>query len=361
MRSYLYILSGIISALVGWSLGQFILTEQGFLTSLPSIVLFPCIAIALAVGMVLTEIFISNPTRPKANLRIAGFPVSIAAGLGLAAGLVAGGISEILFLPQIHVPARIVRIIGWLLIGSSTGIAEGVTWRWHSIEAGDRKRFQQRLWTSVIGSIAASLAAALIFEMLRQCLPELMLALKSYEDPIGFSILGMLLGFVFSVSTSPSYMAALRAGAGFEYTGEPIYDSSDAENTAVEYPMLEKQESKLKFVTDSEADQIEEGLSIQLPAKGKIRIGSAEDTHIRIPGLPVYAAELELKPRETLLVPNQRFYSAVEVNGDRLTSRKSVRLKHNYVLTFYSADKGASNEQKFFRFVYYNRFLDPQA
>lgn len=361
MRTYLYILSGITSALIGWTLGQFIVAELGFLTPFPSLVLFPCIAISLAVGMVLTEIFISNPTRPKSNMRIAGFPISIAAGLGLLSGFVAGGISEILFLPQIHVPARIVRIIGWLLIGSSTGIAEGVTWRWHSIEAGDRKRFQQRFRTSVIGSIAASLAAALIFEMLRQYLPQLMLALRRFEDPIGFSILGILLGFVFSVSTSPSYMAALRAGAGFEYTGEPIYDSDDNQNAATEYPLIEKQESRLKFVTDGEADQIEEGLSIQLPAKGKIKIGSAEDTHIRIPGLPIYAAELELKPRETLLVPNQRFFHTVEVNGQRLNARRPISLKHNYVLTFYPQDKGASHEQKFFRFVYYNRFLDPQA
>lgn len=360
MRSYLYILAGITSALIGWNIGQFLLTELGFLTQFPSIVLFPCIAISLAVGMVFTEIFISNPTRPKSNLRIAFLPISIAAGLGLLAGLIAGGISEILFLLPIHVPARIVRIIGWLLIGSSTGIAEGVTWRWHSIEAGDRKRYQQRFWTSLIGSIAASLAAALIFEMLRQ-IPDLMQGLKGAEDPIGFSILGLLLGFVFSVSTSPSYMAALRAGSGFEYTGEPDYDSDDEQKTGIEYPLIEKQESRLKFVTDSEADQIEEGLSIQLPGKGKIKIGSAKDTHIRIPGLPIYSADLELKPRETLLVPDQKFFHTVEVNGERLTSRKSIPLKHNYVLTFYPQDKGTTHEHKFFRFVYYNRFLDPQA
>jgi len=222
MRIYFYTLAGIASALIGWNLGQFILTDQGFLKQLPEIVLFPCIAVSLAVGMVFTEIFISNPTRPKLNLRIAGFPIIVAGGLGLLAGLIAGGISEILFLPLIRVPTPIVRTLGWLLIGSSTGIAEGLTWRWRSIEAGDRKRFRKRFWTSVSGSIAASLAAALIFEMLRQLLPDLMQALKGAEDPIGFSILGILLGFVFSVSTSPSYMAALRAGAGFEYTGPEI-------------------------------------------------------------------------------------------------------------------------------------------
>ena len=361
MRVYFYIFSGITSALIGWNLGQFILTDLGFLKQFPEIVLFPCIAVSLAIGMVITEIFISNPTRPKLNLRIAWLPISLAAGLGLLAGLIAGCISQILFLPQIRVPTPIVRTLGWLLIGSSTGIAEGVTWRWRSIEAGDRKRFQQRFWTSLIGSIAASLAAALIFEMLRQSLPELMRALKGAEDPIGFSILGILLGFVFSVSTSPSYMAALRAGAGFEYTGTQIYDSIDRQNRAIRYPMIDKKESRLKFVTDSEADQIEEGLSIQLPVRGKITIGSADEAHVRIPGLPMHAAELELKPRETLLVPNHNHFKTIEVNGVPLNSRRSVPLKHNYVLTFYSQDKRAVNDHKFFRFVYYNRFLDPQA
>ena len=62
MRIYLYLLAGITSALLGWNLGQIFLTDFGFLPQFPEIVLFPCIAIALATGMVLNEIFISNPT-----------------------------------------------------------------------------------------------------------------------------------------------------------------------------------------------------------------------------------------------------------------------------------------------------------
>ena len=42
--------------------------------------------------MVLNEIFISNPTRPKRSFYKARVPLVIALGLGLFAGLIAGGI-----------------------------------------------------------------------------------------------------------------------------------------------------------------------------------------------------------------------------------------------------------------------------
>jgi hypothetical protein len=359
MRVYFYILAGITSALIGWNIGQIFLTDLGLLKQFPEVVLFPCIAASLAIGMVLTEVLISSPTRPKLSLQIAVIPVMIAMGFGILSGLVTGGISQIVLLPQIRFDTRILRIVCWLLIGSSIGLAEGITWRWHSIEAGDRKRYRKRLLTSLTGSIIASLSAALIFEILRQigAFPP---AFKGIEDPVGFSILGMLLGFVFSISTSPSYMAALRAGAGFEYTGPKYEDFDPKANTNSKfYPRIDT--SQLKFVSDSEADEIEEGLSIQLPTQGKIRIGSSEKANIRIPGLPKHAAELEIKTREAILVPNPKFYRTIEVNGDRLGSRRKIHLRHNYLLTFYPLDQNPFDDEKIYRFVYYNRFLDTQA
>ncbi|MFK0735425.1 MAG: hypothetical protein ACFKPT_06005 [Gloeotrichia echinulata GP01] len=352
MRTYLYILAGINSALIGWNLGQFFLTDLNLLPQLPEIILFPSIAISLAIGMVVTEIFISTPTRLKLNLRIAKRPLLIAAGLGLLAGLIAGGIYQIVLLPQNPIDERIIRTIGWLIIGGSTGLAEGVTWRWRSIEAGDPKRFEQRRDTSFMGGIIASLAAALLFEIIRQSIGELPPNFKGYEDPIGFIILGILLGFVFSKTTSPSYMVALRAGAGFEYTG--------LDYSSTTYPTLEQQEAQLKFVGEDEDGRIEEGMSIQLPATGKIRIGSADKAHIRIPDLALHVADIEMNPRETFLIPNPRVYDTIEINGERLSSRRRVPLKHNSVLTFY-AQQRVANEQQLFRFVYYNRFLDPQS
>lgn len=347
MRIYLYILAGVTSALIGWNLGQFFIADLNLFSKLPEISLFPCIAISLAVGMVLNEIFLSSPTRPKLNFRVAVKPIAIAAGLGLLAGLFAGLFVQLLFLPQLRIPAFIVRCVGWLCIGSTIGLAEGLTWRWRSIEAGDRQRFIQRFKTSIIAGSIASLLAALLFEVVRLLLGQFPRELSGIEDPIGFSILGALLGLAFSLTSSPSYMVALRAGKGFEYVGEA--------NRPIDYPRLHK---TLKFVSSSETDQIEEGLSIQLPAIGKITIGSNFDASLSIPGLPTYAAYIEIKARDSVVVAEES--AIVAVNGEKIAANTPQILKHNSTLTFYpNAHK--SNNGIFYRFVYYNRFLDPQA
>jgi hypothetical protein len=357
MRLYLYIIAGITSALLGWNLGRFILDDVGWLKAFPYLVLYPCIAISLAVGIVLTEIFISNPTRTKLNWRIARLPVLISIGLGLCSGLIAGGISQILSNPNINTLDPLLRSISWVLIGVSTGLAEGITWRWRSIEAGDPKRFKRRLITSVIGGFCASLAAAILFELFRNLIGgQLPDSLRPLEHPIGLTIFGVLLGFVFSFSASPSYLVALRAGAGFEYRGK--YTMMPNSSNAA--PTINKHNNGvLSFVSDSESEQIEEGLSIQLPPTGQIKIGGADTTDIQLPGLPPHIANLEIMPRETTFKPNSKYFDYIEINGFKLDSARSLKLKHNSVITFHSLDNNA--EQKYYRFVYYNRFLDPQA
>ncbi|MDJ0902161.1 MAG: hypothetical protein QNJ55_25500 [Xenococcus sp. MO_188.B8] len=367
MRIYLYLLAGITSALIGWNIGQFFIADIGLFNQAPEIILFPCIAISLAIGMVINEIFISTPTRPKLSFRIIRIPIIIATGLGLIAGLIAGSISQVLFLPEIPVPAAIVRMLGWLLIGSSVGLAEGLTWWWHSMEAGDPKRFQRRFKTSISAASGASLIAAFLFELIRilvQLISDggVSKGFRALEDPLGFSLLGLLLGLAFSITNSPSYMAALRAGAGFEYEDKgnyfvdddlPITDEDD------NYPRIDQK--LLKFVSNSEEDKIEEGLSIQLPPTGKITIGSGEDDQIYIPELPPQLATLMLEHRKTLLIPNSKFYRKIKVNGYLLNSRKKILLKHNFVVAFHTSKKDEFDEPKIYRFVYYNRFLDPQA
>jgi hypothetical protein len=362
IRTYFYIIAGLASPLIGWFIAHLFLTDLGWLREYPEIIIFPCIAIALSVGMVLTEIFISSPTRTKLNLRMAKIPILIAIGLGLGSGLFAGVVSQILFFPALYIPAIIVRVIGWLLIGTFTGMSEGFTWRWRSIEAGNPDIFQKRLRASFWGALAASLAAALLFEGLRKVLGNLLPGLESFEDPVGFAILGMLLGFVFSRTSSPSYQVALRAGGGFEYTGERIFDPNQDEEADLEYPSIKKDDKLLSFIGDRDDEyEIEEGLSIRLPATGKIIIGSVSGkSNIYLPNVPPHIADLEFKSREALLVPNPRCFNLIEVNGQRLDSKKSIPLKHNYVITFYTNGIN-TNESKFYRFVYYNRFLDPQA
>jgi hypothetical protein len=350
MRIYLYMLAGVASALVGWNLGQFFIADLGLFSKLPEIVLFPCIAVSLAVGMVLNEIFLSSPTRPKLNFRSAPIPIAIAASLGLGIGLGAGLFVQILFLPQLRIPSFIVRVFGWLCIGSSIGLAEGYTWRWRSIEAGNKRRFKKRFKTSIIAASSASLAAAILFEILRALIGQPIRELAGIEDPIGFSILGALLGLAFSLTASPSYMVALRAGAGFEYS-----DIED-ETKASKHPKIE---NSLRFISSSETNHIEEGLSIQLPAGGRIIIGSASGADIYIPGIADCAAHIEFRARDSILTATEA--DIVEVNGEKLSTNKSISLKHNHILTFRVGQKKEHHGKNFYRFVYYNRFLDPQA
>jgi len=372
MRIYLYLLAGLTSPLIGWNIAQFILTDAGFLTQFPEVILFPCVAISLAVGMVTNETFIGSPTKLKLAFRRLRIPFLIAIGLGLVLGLIAAGISQIFFLPQVSLPTALTRSIGWLLIGIPVGLAEGLTWYWQSLEAGDPKRFRQRLLTSLLTAAIASLFAAFLFEYLRNSFDTISLWFRQIEDILGFCLLGLILGLGFSLTNSPSYMVALRAGSGFEYTNSLLdeelmdiqTDEIDTEKKDIFPPLNGKPRlniTRLKFVSDSELQDIEEGLSIQLPPRGKVVIGTKEDADIYIPNLPAYTAELELKGREVFFKVNSQFRRQVEVNGNRLGSQKSIRLKHNDLITFYPKQQDDENEEKMYRFVYYNRFLDSQA
>jgi hypothetical protein len=364
MRIYLYILAGICSSLIGWNIGQFILSDIGWLKQLPIFVLFPCIAISLAMGMVVNEIFISNPTRPKLSLRKAIIPSCLTIGLGLVAGSIAAGISFILFLPQISTPELLVRILGWTLIGFSVGLAEGFSWRLHSLEAGDRKRWKKRFITSILGATGASFIAAVFFEFIRFALGKMPDNFRSLEDPVGFAILGALLGLVFSITNSPSYFAALRAGAGFESV-EKVTEALDR-TVEAETEDLPTIQSPLRFVSLGDTEAIEEGLSIQLPSTGEISIGGDQDRDkIYLPGLPKSIARLKLQNRSTTLIADRDYRELIEINGKPHRSDRPVALKHNQVLTFSTpiTDRHTTNEYQpsFYRLVYYNRFLDPQA
>ena len=367
MKPYFYILAGITSALLGWNIGQLFLSDFGlfdFLAKIgifPEIILFPCIAISLAMGSIANEIFLSNPTRPKISLRALPAPLFIAFIIGIISGLVGGGIYQILLTPQIAVPPFIVRVCGWLIVGAFVGFAEGLSWRWRSLKAGNPKYFRQRLRLSIFAASVASLIAASAFELLRRVLGTMPATFKTYEDPLGFAILGFCLGIAFSITNfTPSYLPALRAGSGFEYSG---YDDNDK---IEEYPRIDS--SFLKFISYRskyeyyDNEKIEEGLSMELPDQGTIRIGSANKAQICLPHLPLHTADIQIQGKKAVLVPNQRVFDRVAINGTRLSFRRNIDLKHNYVLTFYTDTQDDNIEvPEYYRMVFYNRFFDPMA
>ena len=367
MRYFLFTISGIFSALFGWGISQFVLD---FLRSpidetLPikaDFIILPFVAASLAVAIVIAEIFSSNPTRHKANFRVLPPYFWSALLTGVGAGLAAAIFNFILY--QTPAPDWMVRVIVWSIIGLFTGVGEGFSWRFRSIEGGTDKA-KERIWKSTWFGLGAGVVAAGIVESIRD-----RIELGGYEDPAGFSILGFSLGLLLSFATSPSYLAALRAGEGFEAI-DPKYGGNR------EKALLKN--SQLRFVTmdrdfeddDDDEDEdndennntrnngivIEEGLSIQLPfeIKHPIVIGSRDDADICIPNLPKKSATLQIEGRNFVLKCNVE--GAVQVQRSRLSKGGKVTLRHNQILTFYHKN----NRDKYYRFVFYNKFLDPQA
>lgn len=349
MRFYFYTISGIVSALIGWSISQILvidLPQTAGLDSLPfyaELILFPIVAASLAVAMVVTEIFLSNPTRFKANKRVLPRYFWPAIQTGLGAGLVA-----FLFfwvLRQSGAPAFIVRVVAWSLIGLFTGLGEGLSWRLRSIEAATR-RANQRIQRAALYGLGAGFVAALVFEVLHK-------PLKAYADPIGFLILGISLGLSLSVAASPTYQTALRAGEGFE----SVYGA----NNNRDRPRLNS--SELRFASRDDYQNIEEGLSIQLPTTTTrpLTIGSREGADIYIPNIYLEAARLHISDRRVAI--ESLVEGAVAIQAWRIPEGTTPQtLRHNQILTFYHAPNNESaDDEKYYRFVFYDRFLDPEA
>ena len=393
LRIILYVIAGIFSALLGWNIYQIALLILKFLSNIsnwpffdllrqwPEMLLFPLITVFVAAGMVLNEIFISNPTRPSINLKVAIRPLFYTVIIGSLVGLIIGGLLQILYLPQLNFSEKTVRIVSWLMVGITVGFIEGITWQFHSTEAGDKVRYRKRFIISLFAASLSSVIAAGIFENIRNSTQTTSEIFQQIEDPLGFCILAALLGIAFTITTSPSYMVALRAGKGFEFRStdqnnketKPI-DTSYIGKKAPPQPVISDMKIKtLKFVSGNETELIEEGLSIQLPENCSIKIGGIkkkkmpnEDiigSDIYLPNTPPLLAEISINNREAKLVPNKKNYDQIEINFIRLDSANEKVLKHNTLITFYANenDQYNPNQPQIYRFVYYNRFLDPEG
>jgi hypothetical protein len=155
----------------------------------------------------------------------------------------------------------------------------------------------------------------------------------------------------------------LRAGTGFEATKKRTRKSSATTQlqvsnnapTQILRPTLNNQ--SLKYIPDNDYKHIEEGVSIQLPAKTKklIIIGSGDTADIYIPHLPEECASLEVNSDNVII--RCLAEESVKIQQRFLPKNKTTTLKHNQILTLYHEN----NEEKFYRFIFYNRLLDPQA
>ena len=153
-RALFYTLSGIISAIFGWFLSQIFLVDLGqflinifswFLSTIlsidldknalslnPDFILLPIVGACLAVAMVVTEIFLSNPTRYRANKRVLPRYLRGALLNGALTGLISAVLTSLLYMTG--TPSIIVRIVAWSLVGLFTGLGERLSWKVRSIE-----------------------------------------------------------------------------------------------------------------------------------------------------------------------------------------------------------------------------------
>ena len=361
-RIFIFILAGITFANFGWNLGQFLLTDLRLRQILPAEpIVMACVSFGIATGMVLTELLVSHPFRNhfRKNAIRTKNPILFSIGFGLLAGAIAGIVYFSLNSVFRTWSASSFRLTGWLLVAFAAVVAESFTWKATTIEASDNERFWTRFGFTLFASLVASWATSVYFEGLRQSAS--FANFKRFEAPIGFMLLGTMLGLAFSICTAPSYVASLRAAGGFEFKSVASQDGH------IEKP--------LRFVGNIRQTNIEEGLTIQLPAislitiisslfkgdlgkqfaiaKDGIAIGSSADAHIRIKDIEAELCRLIPKGNSYIL-SRTGSGDKIAVNGSKMTSSNEQPITHNTIITLYAKDS-----PKFYRFVYYNRFLDP--
>lgn len=374
MRRLFYSLAGITAALFGWNITLLFVDLIGFSlktisqnqissnleltlfnleqTLLPEIILFPLVSSFLSVSLVLTAVYLSNPTHQKANKRRRNDYFRIALITGFVTGLISAIITITIYQPT-WTSGMIRRVVAWGIIGLGIGLAEGFCWRRLTTE-GANTFSKDRLIKSPIFCFLAGLIAAFSIEIIKE-----ITEIGGYEEPLGFAILGMFVGLSLSISTTPAYQVALRAGRGFG-----INDSRH--NSSSQYPKIiyrEKDDSALTFApffereTRKKLDLIEEGLSIQLPRinPSPIVIGSAEGSDILLPGIPGKAAELILKEQQWIIKSFTK--NKVQIQTKQLEDSETKILYHNQILTFYYE----KDDSKYYRFIFYDRFLDPST
>lgn len=360
MRTRLYLTLGMLAGLLGFTISQAILTLPNLTNFLrPEFVLFPITSSLLAVAIVIAEVWLNNPTRYKMNRGILPRPLILALFVGLLGGGIAALLSFLVGYTNFSLSERLVKTLGWMLIGVAAGVADGYSWQHRTIAGGQQQRARQRLITStVFGAIAglvAFFASSLVFS-----LPDW----RNWEELVGFLVLGGVLGLLLAKAGSGVLCYALRMGAGFEAERHP--------NPNTPFPRINSRQLHLNCLSPSAIDEkgrvisglefkLEEGMSIELPRRGKIEIGGERDADIFISQLPEECATIILDGRQASIEAHQS--NCVSVGKIQLKAGRPESLSHNQVLTLVT-DANKTKDQpgmKFVRFIFYDRFLDPQG
>ncbi|MFM7715269.1 MAG: hypothetical protein ACKO7A_21960, partial [Microcystis sp.] len=205
------------------------------------------------------------------------------------------------------------------------GLIEGLVWPFFSTSAGDKKRYLKRLRMSFFFAIIASFAAAIIFEVVRGSSNQVTDLFQQIEDPLGFCILGGLLGGVLTFTTSPSFHTALRAGKGFEYREYQQDPNAPPEpiDNYVPDQILKKGFNILWVKPDNQSvlipfpkDRIKEGKTIKLGgSEPRKQNGQLIGSDIYIEGLPLYIGHFLVTNEGTEFFPKKDMFHQFEIKG----------------------------------------------
>lgn len=408
MRNWLYFIIGLLASVLGWSISQILLVDLNpiweqldftFFSQFPYLVRFIIITSSLAISMVMAEVFLSHPTRLKQSRQQLILPLVFAIILSLLGAIGSGIMSFIL--QRTSASAEIIRLFDWLIIGTTIGLAEGTTWLFRSFaklyltggkgEKDDIAKVIKHFVMSVSFGLVVSVIVFFVSEHYFK------------TDLYSFILLGSLLGVALSFATSPNRQLALKLGYGFERI--------NAKETKNQLNIKTYRTKGFKFVYDPRNPRkpiLEEGLSIQLPKKYDLIIGSdVEQADIIVGDLPNKSAiirvsgrkatiqpcqdnileklpnEIIIKPRKqpkaenkenpfAELIPQnnndyENFSTQSEITSsdmyDDYSESESYaaveELKHNTVITLYTNKN--TDQRRYVRFVFYDRFLDPEA
>ncbi len=85
-------------------------------------------------------------------------------------------------------------------------------------------------------------------------------------------------------------------------------------------------------------------------------------SHIYLPDTDPYLGEILVTKQDATLIPNPKSSGNIQIqrNGNPIPVKREISLKHNTLITFITNETD-DYQPKMYRFVYYNRFLDPDA
>lgn len=400
MRNWLYFIVGLLASVVAWSFSQILLVDfkpiwdslnWTFFAQFPYLIKIFILTIFLAVSMVMAEVFFSHPTRLKQGWKVLKWPLIIAIIASILGASLSGIMSFVFKLTGL--PAWTIRLIDWLIIGLVIGFAEGITWFLRTLRKlvlyQTTKEVENDI-TKVFNHFVKSISFSLLVSFIVFIFSEIIIK----QDIWSFILLGSLLGSALSFIESPNTQFALKAGYGFER----IAGGNTTKNNL--NPRTDRKcDLKLVYVPRrNKPITIEEGLSIELPKTGNIIIGSdIEEADIIVSDLPHKIAtvningrkatiknfsnnilkklpsEIVIKPREpvnnTTPNPYAKAFNNVsnqpennspnlDKDSESIDDSNDIELYHNTIITLYTKNQ---NSRKYVRFVFYDRFLDPEA